>query len=183
MSAQEHIRAGGMPLVREAVQGDFSMIEALLAESAHLYPDIVGWWNLRVVPETRDGRRVVAVAEQRGSVEGVFIGKRGRCAKLCTLRLREPLRRQGIGKALAAQGLALLLRSETKDVHVTISAALGPQTSTFFENLGFREKAVAQLSPLWSPDLPNAIVTLWMSSCNCVTRLLVWVWGSGLPST
>jgi predicted transcriptional regulator len=75
------------------------------------------------------------------SLEGLFIGKID-SAKLCTLRLRESIRNQGIGRVLVAEGLRHLLRSESSRFHVTISEGAEEGCIPLFESIGFRRIAV-----------------------------------------
>src|SRR5258705_5647139 len=108
-------------LIRPALREDFGQIRDFLLESSDLYPDIDPWWENRVCPVIEQGGRIVLVVDSGKSLEGVFIGKPGNSAKLCTLRLREAARNQGIGRVLVTEGFRLLLASGPASFHVTIS--------------------------------------------------------------
>ena len=131
-------------LIRKADTPDYPGIKGLLCESAHLYPGIHQWWDKHVKYDLPSGRRVVTVLENHGQVEGVFIGKKGEHAKLCTLRLRPSTQGHGLGRTLALAGLQRLLDSHTQDVHVTVSQGADQNCAPFFEALGFVRRAIAR---------------------------------------
>ena len=129
-------------LIRPAQPEDYVGIREFLLESSSLYPGIEFWWDNRVRPTLELGRRVVLVVDAGSSLEGLFIGKPGNLAKLCTLRLRESVRNQGIGRVLVTEGLSRLLNPDTSSFHVTISEAAEEGSTAFFESVGFRRIAV-----------------------------------------
>lgn len=124
-------------LIREAKPEDHTRIQEFLAESNFLYPDIDCWWRKRVIPGISEGLRKVLVACSGASIDGIFIGKLGDSAKICTLRLRESARNQGVGRALVTEGLTKLLVTKANRFHVTISEAAEEGAIDFFESLGF----------------------------------------------
>src|SRR6266487_1527915 len=71
-------------LIRPAQEEDYAKIRDFLLESSHLYPDIESWWHNRVRPTFEQGGRIVLVVDSGSSLEGLFIGKPGDSAKLCT---------------------------------------------------------------------------------------------------
>jgi predicted transcriptional regulator/ribosomal protein S18 acetylase RimI-like enzyme len=130
-------------LVRPAVEEDCSAIREFLLESSHLYPEIETWWRKRVRASLKEGTRVVLVVDSgRPGVEGLFIGKLGDSAKLCTLRLRESVRNQGIGRVLVTEGLRRLLAKGPSKFHVTVSEAAEEGCAAFFESIGFQRIAI-----------------------------------------
>jgi predicted transcriptional regulator/ribosomal protein S18 acetylase RimI-like enzyme len=129
-------------LIRPAQPEDSAGIRDFLLESSSLYPGIEFWWDNRVRPALDRGRRIVLVVDAGGSLEGLFIGKPGNSAKLCTLRLRESVRNQGVGRVLVTEGLSRLLDRDTSEFHVTISEAAEEGCTVFFESIGFRQVAV-----------------------------------------
>lgn len=129
-------------LIRPAKPEDYAGIRDFLLESSDLYPSIDFWWDNRVRPALERGRRIVLVVDAECSLEGLFIGKPGNLAKLCTLRLRESVRNQGIGRVLVTEGLRRLLGCDTSRFHVTISEAAEEGSTAFFEAIGFRRIAV-----------------------------------------
>ncbi len=129
-------------LIRPAQKQDFEAIRDFLIESSHIYPGIDLWWDRRVAPQAHNGRRVIFVLDDGQSLQGLFIGKSGPSAKICTLRLREPVRRQGIGRALVTEGFHGLLAADTNAVHVTISEGAEQGCKAFFESIGFRRRAI-----------------------------------------
>ena len=129
-------------LIRSAEPQDYAGIREFLIESSSLYPGIELWWDNRVGPNLEEGRRIVLVVDAGDSLEGLFIGKPGNSAKLCTLRLRESGRNQGVGRVLVTEGLSRLLDRDTGRFHVTVSEAAEEGSTAFFESIGFRRIAI-----------------------------------------
>ena len=129
-------------LIRAAQAEDYPKIRDFLLESSFIYPGIEFWWDKRVRPSFELGRRIVLVVDAAGLLEGLFIGKPGNSAKLCTLRLRESVRNQGVGRALVTEGLRRLFDHPANNCHVTISEAAEEGCIPFFESIGFRRIAV-----------------------------------------
>ena len=129
-------------LIRPAQPEDYEGIREFLFESSSLYPGIEFWWDNRVRPTLEQGRRVVLVVDTGSSLEGLFIGKPGNSAKLCTLRLRESVRNQGVGRVLVTEGISRLLDRDTSRFHVTVSEAAEEGCMPFFESIGFRRIAI-----------------------------------------
>lgn len=130
-------------LIRPAQVEDYAGIREFLLESSALYPGIEFWWDNRVRPSIDQGRRIVLVVDAGDFLGGLFIGKPGNLSKLCTLRLRESVRNQGVGRALVTEGLSRLLDRDTCRFHVTISEAAEKGCTPFFESIGFQRIAVA----------------------------------------
>ena len=129
-------------LIRPAQQEDYAGIREFLLESSSFYPGIELWWDNRVRPTLEQGKRIVLVVDAGNSLEGLFIGKPGNSAKLCTLRLRESVRNQGVGRALVTEGISRLLDRDTSSFHVTVSEAAEEGCTPFFESIGFRQIAI-----------------------------------------
>lgn len=129
-------------LIRPACSEDYSQIRDFLVESSHIYPDIEAWWKYRVCPELDREERMALVVDSGNSLEGLLIAKPGESAKLCALRLREPVRNQGIGRVLLTEGLNRLLAYNPFRFHVTVSEGAEEGCAAFFESIGFRKIAV-----------------------------------------
>ena len=132
------------PLIRLARAEDHTWIRDFLLETSSLYPGIEVWWDKRVRPGIEIGERVVLVVCVNDVLEGLFIGRPGKSVKICTLRLRKSIRRQGIGKALLGEGLIRLIDDDTDSVHVTISEAAEEGCIPFFKSAGFNRIYVAR---------------------------------------
>jgi predicted transcriptional regulator/ribosomal protein S18 acetylase RimI-like enzyme len=132
------------PLIRQAGHHDEQGIRAFLLASNHLYPKIGEWWDTKVKPDLARGRRIAFVVDAGRGVEGLFLGKPGRDAKLCTLRLGPRLQGRRIGSALLAYGLSHLLTPDTEHIHVTVSEATEPGCRAFFELFGFQPLATVE---------------------------------------
>jgi predicted transcriptional regulator/ribosomal protein S18 acetylase RimI-like enzyme len=131
-------------LIRPAQPEDYAEIREFLLESSSLYPGIEFWWDSRVRPTIDQDRRIVLVVDAGSSLKGLFIGKPGNSAKLCTLRLRESVRNLGIGRVLVTEGISRLLDRDTNRFHVTVSEAAEEGCMPFFESIGFRRVAIEQ---------------------------------------
>ena len=129
-------------LIRPVRVLDYTKIREFLLENKSLYPGIECWWDDRVCPSIKSGERTVLVVDVGGDIEGLFIGKSGKAAKICTLRLRKSIRNQGVGKALITEGLDSLLDSNTERVYGTISGAAEECCMPFFESIGFEQIAI-----------------------------------------
>src|SRR5579872_3237989 len=103
MSSPGKICELGSLLIRPANEDDYGNIRDFLLESCHLYPEIEVWWQERVKPSVRAGKRIALVVDSGDSLEGILIAKPGESAKLCSLRLRESFRNQGIGRVLLTE--------------------------------------------------------------------------------
>lgn len=121
---------------------DYEKIREFLLETKTLYPGIGNWWDKQVCPSIELGKRVVFVVDMGGCIEGLFIGKRGVSAKICTLRLRKSIRYHGVGKDLLKEGLGCLIDQNTNQLHATISGAAEEVCKYFFESIGFEQKAI-----------------------------------------
>lgn len=139
-----HAQSGSTALIRGAERGDYTAIREFLGDTSSLYPGIDRWWTETVLPDLRAGRRVALILEDAGILAGLFIGKPGRRAKLCALRVREKWRHRGLGKLLMAEGIQELLDQNTEEVYVTVSEAAGPGTEGFFKAAGFEMVAYAR---------------------------------------
>jgi predicted transcriptional regulator len=146
-------------VIRQAHEDDYNNIRTFLIESSDLYPDIEYWWHEHVRPTARQTGRVILVVDSGRSLDGLFIGKPGDSAKLCTLRLRDYARNQGVGRVLVTEGLSRLLKCKPSRFHVTISEGAEDGCAAFFESTGFRRVAV-------QPDRYRIGVDEFIYSCS-----------------
>jgi predicted transcriptional regulator len=127
--------------ISPAVFSDYPSIFEFLIESNHLYPAIDNWWKNKVLPSTHEGNRVIYVLKEKDTIKGLFIGKKGTNAKICTLRLKDDVKKNGLGKALLLEGLRHTINKSTKNITATISEAAESSVTRFFELLGFHNIA------------------------------------------
>jgi len=140
-TSENNVDLSGL-LIRPAQKDDYGKIREFLLESSNLYPDIESWWRNRVRAGFEQNRRIVLVVDSGRSIDGLFIGKPGDSAKICTLRLREYVRNQGVGRVLVTEGLSRLLARSPSRFHVTISEGAEEGCASFFESIGFYRVAV-----------------------------------------
>ena len=126
-----------MSEVREIRKHEYRSVREFLLESAHLYPGIEKWWDLKVFPDLQVGRRIGLVLDQEESIGGLLIAKRAKRAKLCSIRVRESLQGNGWGVKLLRAAVERLMHDGTEQMYVTISEALEDTHRQFFETLGF----------------------------------------------
>jgi predicted transcriptional regulator/ribosomal protein S18 acetylase RimI-like enzyme len=130
-----------LPEIREAGTEDHIGLGEFLSRSLNLYPHVDKWWEERVLPDLMCGRRLVFVLDEGGAIEGLIIAKRGKRAKICSLRVNESLRRKGWATRLLARVMAILIADGAEQVYVTVSEAAEPSVVRFFEELGFQNEA------------------------------------------
>lgn len=124
--------------LRQADPSIYPEIRNFLLGSVALYPGIVEWWDGKIVPGLKSGRRISYVAMVEGQVAALSIGKRSTTsAKLCTLRVSPALQGHGVGRALLGLTLAELLSARPRHVHYTISEEMLGVCGSFFESFGF----------------------------------------------
>lgn len=141
MTVQQQPTAG--PVIRPVHAGDFAEVGRFLVETRNLYPHIDRWWEGKVIPGLTAGRRVAYALTDGGDILGLFIGKPGPRAKVCTLRLRPAVRRQGFGRRLLIRGLQTLLASQAEELYVTVSEGADRFVHGFFGHVGFSPLSVA----------------------------------------
>ncbi len=127
--------------IQPATFDDYPFIFEFLLESTHLYPDIDNWWKQKVLPDVHQGTRVIFVLKKDNLIKGLFIGKKGTNSKVCTLRLKSDVQKNGFGKTLVSEGLRHIVDGSTKNITVTVSEAAESSAAQFFESLGFRNIA------------------------------------------
>lgn len=155
--------------IRPAVFNDYPSIFEFLIESTHLYPAIDDWWKKKVLPGVLEGIRVIYVLKKADIIKGLFIGKKGTNSKVCTLRLKDDVKKNGLGKALLLVGLCQIIDESTKDITVTISEAAESNVARFFESLGFHN--VANVRNRYSHGVDEHIYTCSVS--NHLTSFLL----------
>jgi ribosomal protein S18 acetylase RimI-like enzyme len=147
--------------ISPAVFNDYPSIFEFLIESTHLYPAIDNWWKEKVLPGVPEGIRVIYVLKKAGIIKGLFIGKKGPNSKICTLRLKDDVKKNGFGKALLLEGLRQIVDESTKDITVTVSEAAESSVARFFESLGFHN--IANVRNRYSHGVDERIYTCLVS--------------------
>ena len=127
------------PAIRCAERSDYALVRSFLSESAERYPTILKWWQKRVVPGLHAGERLCHVAFLGDQLAGLSIGKRRKngSAKLCSLRVREACRGEGIGEALLRSTLRDLRSHGCCAVHFTVSEPVLNECGHLFQRYGF----------------------------------------------
>lgn|GEM_PF-612966 len=132
-----------MLINRESLRADPRLLEALVSVvSAELpffcnsYPQFCTWMVGKVLPGLYAGERTVVIRHRGETVAGFMIVKHTEFErKICTLRVREPFQRGGLGVRLFEQGFELLGTS------TPLVSVAGPNLARFtdlFNYFGFR---------------------------------------------
>jgi predicted transcriptional regulator/ribosomal protein S18 acetylase RimI-like enzyme len=108
----------------------------LVLESEDLYPGIDKWFQKKVVPGIRDGRRIAFILFHEGRAIAETIIKFGSNTKMCSMRVDPAYQGKGIGPFLFAQ-LASELDNSVKNVHFTAPESLVEERIGLFDDLGF----------------------------------------------
>lgn len=113
-------------------------IRKFLSESVHIYEDIGNWWDRTVTPGLYRGDRVCNVVLDGDVVAGISIGKRhAKSSKLCTLKVGDNYRSNGLGTELLTLSTRQLVSSGCKRVHFTVSDQVQAEVGSFFHDFGF----------------------------------------------
>ena len=108
----------------------------LVLESEDLYPGIDKWFQKKVVPGIRDGKRIAFILFHQGRAIAETIIKFGASTKMCSMRVDPSYQGKGIGPFLFAQ-LANELDYSVKNVHFTAPESLAEERQGLFDDLGF----------------------------------------------
>jgi predicted transcriptional regulator len=108
----------------------------LVLESEDLYPGIDLWFERKVIPGIKEGRRYAYLVMQEGKAVAEAIVKRGGDTKLCSMRIRPNYQNKAIGPFLFDQ-IAALLDDSVKQVHFTAPESLVAEREGLFQTLGF----------------------------------------------
>jgi predicted transcriptional regulator/ribosomal protein S18 acetylase RimI-like enzyme len=113
-------------------------IKEFLLESSSLYSNIGSWWDNIVKPGINSGERVCRLIMANNEIAALSIGKRSdKSAKLCTLKVREKYKRNGLGHKLFLDTLSELFKNNCRNIHYTISEEIQNQMGNFFKPFGF----------------------------------------------
>ena len=127
------VRLSDETRISDKALGSFS---ELVLESEDLYPGIDKWFQKKVIPGIRDGRRIAFVVFHQGKAIAESIIKFGSRTKMCSMRVDPAYQGKGIGPFLFAQ-LANELDSSVKSVHSTAPESLVEERAGLFDDLGF----------------------------------------------
>jgi len=107
----------------------------IIEECDDNYPGIDSWFEKKVKPGLREKERVGILIYHGEEPVGASIIRRGKNAKLCSLRIKPDYQEYGLGTLLMA--LSVLEFKSRKRVHFSIPASLWESKNEFFESYGF----------------------------------------------
>jgi predicted transcriptional regulator/ribosomal protein S18 acetylase RimI-like enzyme len=108
----------------------------LVLGSEDLYPGIDKWFQKKVIPGIRDGKRIAFILFHEGKAIAQTILKFGSTTKMCSMRVDPAYQGRGIGPFLFAQ-IALELDNSVKRIMFTAPESLVEERSGLFDDLGF----------------------------------------------
>jgi predicted transcriptional regulator/ribosomal protein S18 acetylase RimI-like enzyme len=108
----------------------------IVLESGDLYPGIDLWFDKKVIPGIKEGKRYAYLIMQEGKPIAEAVVRRGEDTKLCSMRIMPAYQNKAIGPFLFDQ-IALLLDNSVKHVHFTAPESLVVEREGLFERLGF----------------------------------------------
>lgn len=120
----------------------FLALKQLVEECENLYPGIDIWFKKKVVSGFRNSNRVGYVVYVSGRPAGAAIIRKGKNAKLCSLRVLNEHMNKGIGKLLMSV-VAFEIRNTSSRMHFTLPESLWCEKRSFFEAYGFQVSGLA----------------------------------------
>jgi predicted transcriptional regulator len=127
------VRFGGD---REPLEQNYKDLQHLVEECEYLYPGIDLWFKRKVKPGLKSKERCALVAYQNNQPIAAGIMRRGKDAKLCSLRILPHEVDKGLGTLLFAL-IAAEARTGSERIHFTLPHALWAEKRSFFEKYGF----------------------------------------------
>ncbi|NQU05591.1 MAG: ASCH domain-containing protein [Calditrichaeota bacterium] len=121
---------------------DFKNLKSLIEESDDLYPGIDIWFKKKVKRTLQTGERFAILVYHDEQPIGSAILRKGKQAKLCSMRIDSSHQFNGLGSLMLAL-LTIEVRHKADSIHFTIPEDLWLQYSTFFQNYGFNNQGLA----------------------------------------
>jgi len=113
-----------------------SQLRTLIEQCDDLYPGIALWFKMKVLPDFRSKDRLAYLIKLGSVPVGATIVRRGKDAKICSLRIVPDQQGQDLGELLFAVA-AIELRGQAEHVHFTAPSQLWEEKEQFFRKLGF----------------------------------------------
>ncbi|HUV04073.1 MAG TPA: hypothetical protein VMX94_03080 [Armatimonadota bacterium] len=107
----------------------------LVLSSNKAYPDILGWFEAKVIPGLLSSQRVAYVGYVGEKPAGCTILRYGEDVKICHVQVKESFRNLHLGETLMFL-VALESRSAARAVHMTLPQSLWEAKRGFFESFG-----------------------------------------------
>lgn len=114
------------------------VVRKQLHEVVQYYPEFNKWWDVKIISEITNGRRMVCAAYYNGILAGIMVLKNAEEKKICTLYVLPEYRGQGIGTFLVR--LAIQTLGTTKPI-ITVPEPVYDCFDIFLGSFGFRESA------------------------------------------
>jgi predicted transcriptional regulator len=105
-----------------------------------MYPNILRWFDAKVVPGLRSSERVAWVAYEGEEAIASAILKLGRKSKFCHLRIHQDFRDIDLGRMFFTQ-MTFEARHLAQEIHFTLPESLWYERTRFFESFGFTHAA------------------------------------------
>ena len=128
----------------ESRQYSYNDLKKLVEECEDLYPGIDMWFNKKVKSGLKSGERTALVVYHNDNPIGASILRRGKDAKLCSMRIIPTEQNKGIGSLMLAL-VAAEIRNHTDRIHFTIPKQLWIEKYNFFEEYGFVNHGISDV--------------------------------------
>ena len=115
---------------------DVRILRGLIAENQPMYPNIVSWFDNKVIPGLRSSERIAWIAYEGENAIASAVLKLGRQSKFCHLRIHQNFQDLDLGQMFFSQ-MTFEARHLAKEIHFTLPESLWYEKTTFFESFGF----------------------------------------------
>lgn len=115
---------------------DLRILRGLIAENQPMYPNIVRWFDDKVIPGLRSSERIAWVAYEGENAIASAVLKLGQKSKFCHLRIHQNFQDLELGQMFFSQ-MTFEARHLAKEIHFTLPESLWYEKTTFFESFGF----------------------------------------------
>jgi predicted transcriptional regulator/N-acetylglutamate synthase-like GNAT family acetyltransferase len=114
----------------------FDDLKDVILECEDLYPGIDKWYKKKVEPGVRAKDRIAFVIYNKEQPIAAAVLRKGKNAKLCSMRILADHREKGLGKLLISL-IAKEIRDQSKKIHFTAPLQVWSKWEKFFASYGF----------------------------------------------
>lgn len=138
------------------------------------YPSIRRWFNHKVVPDLKTGRRIGYLGFQGEAPVLAAVLKQGEKSKFCHLSISEGFQGNRLGQLMFCL-MAAEVRHLSKEVHFTLPESLWERENGFFRSFGFESVEVSVIQyRLFDQELRCSVsfATMWSRILDRLPMLL-----------
>lgn len=131
---------------------DVKVFKTIIEECDDKYPGIDLWFDKKVIKGLKEKERSGILLFHGTEIIGASVNKKGKDAKLCSLRIKPDFENSGLGTLLMALSIFELRNSES--IHFTIPESLWDEKRSFFKKYGFSfEKNIKKVYRTYEDEL------------------------------